>query len=61
MKKRLNRIVLGLKLVERKSEKPKFLTDLNSYLSIWVGGGGGVREGDIEKTLTETTFHFFAF
>ena len=46
--KRLNRIVLGLKLVEHKSEKPKFLSDPNSYLSIQERGG-------IEKIQTETT------
>ena len=50
MKKSLNRIVLGLKLVEHKSEKPKFLGDPNSYLSIQ--GGGEV--GGIQKTQTET-------
>ena len=48
VKKRLNRIVLGLKLVECKSEKPKFLSDPNPYLAIL---GGGV----IQKTQTETT------
>ena len=65
--KKLNRIVLGLKLVEHKSEKPKFLGDPISYLSIWVEEGVGV--GDTEdpdlnnrrprlkqqKTLTEST------
>ena len=39
-----------VELVERKSEKHKFLGDPNSYLSIWGGGGRGV-----EKTQTETT------
>ena len=48
--KKLNRIVLGLKLVEHKSEKSKFLSDPNSYLSIWGGGEEGIK-----KTQTETT------
>ena len=39
VKKRLNRIVLGLKLVEHKSEKPKFLSDPNPYLATWGRGG----------------------
>ena len=61
--KKLNRIVLGLKLVERKSEKPKFLSDPISYLSIW-GGGGHTEDPDLnnrrprlkqQKTLTKTT------
>ena len=43
----MNRIVLGLKLVEHKSEKPKFLGDPNSYLAIQGGG--------IQKAQTETT------
>ena len=39
-RKRLNRIVLGLKLIEHKSEKPKFLSDPNSYIAI-LGVGVG--------------------
>ena len=47
--KKLNRIVLGLKLVERKSEKPKFLSDPISYLSIrGVGAGGAYRRPTTE-------------
>ena len=55
VKKRLDRIVLGLKLVECKSEKPKFLGDPNSYLAI--GGGGAYRRPRMkqQKTQTETT------
>ena len=62
VKKRLNRIVLGLKLVEHKSEKPKFLSNPNSYLAIHRGGGSYRRPRlKQQKTLTETAFHFFAF
>ena len=55
-------IVLGLKLIECKSEKPQFPGDHNSYLAIW---GGGHREDPDwnnrrprlkqQKALTETT------
>ena len=38
--RRLNNIVLGLKLVECKSEKPKFLSNPNSYFAIGAWGGG---------------------
>ena len=41
-----------LKLVECKSEKPKFLCDPNSYLAI---GGGGWGAWGVQKTQTETT------
>ena len=61
-------IVFGFKLVECKSEKPKFLGNPNSYLAI---RGGGHREDPDwnnrrprlkqQKTIAETTFHYFAF
>ena len=51
--KKLNRIALGLKLVEHKSEKPKFLGDPISYLSI---GGGGVQKTQIE-TAEDTNWN----
>ena len=54
--KKLNRIVLEFKLVERKSEKPKFLGDPISYLCSW--GGGGIQK---TKTLTEKHFIFSHF
>ena len=62
MKKKLNRIVFGLKLVERKSEKPKFLGDPISYLSI-QGGGRAYRRPRLkqQKTLTEKHFIFSHF
>ena len=54
-KKRLNRIVLGLELVERKSDRPKFLSNPNSYLAIqgWVGAYRRPKLKQ-QKTLTET-------
>ena len=66
--KKLNRIVLGLKLVECKSEKPKFLGD-PIFLPFHLGwregvGGGHTEDPDLnnrkprlkqQKTLTETT------
>ena len=42
VKKRLNRIVLALNLVQCKPEKPKFLGNPNSYVTLgggWVVGG----------------------
>ena len=62
VKKRLNRIVLGLKLVECKSEKPKFLAILIPTLPSGVGGGHTEDSGwnnrrprlKQQKTLTET-------
>ena len=54
--KKLNRIVLGLKLVEHKSEKPKFLGD-PIFLPFQWGGTGAYRRPRLkqQKTQTETT------